>query len=113
MCSLRSCVVCTFTILGFFASNAEAHVSRVEIVSRTDVQDSKPFGLAGAYEKIIARVYFAVDPLNSRNRQIVDLDKAVNSNLFSNCVSTYSSWFKRSLCAKQVLNSTAIQLREP
>ena len=30
----------------------------------------------GAYEKIIGRVYFAVDPANLHNRQIVDLDKA-------------------------------------
>jgi hypothetical protein len=34
------------------------------------------FGNAGAYEKIVGRVYFAVDPANLHNRQIVDLDKA-------------------------------------
>ena len=34
------------------------------------------FGLAGPYEKIVGRVYFAVDPANIHNRQIVDLDKA-------------------------------------
>jgi hypothetical protein len=58
------------------ATGAEAHVTRVEIISRTDIQDGRPFGLAGAYEQIVGRVYFAVDPANLHNRQIVDLDKA-------------------------------------
>jgi hypothetical protein len=67
------------TVLLFFTlffSASQARVVRVEITSRTDIQDGKPFGHAGAYEKIIGRVYFAVDPANLHNRQIVDLDKA-------------------------------------
>jgi hypothetical protein len=64
------------TLVAFLASGAEAHVTRVEIVSRADVQDGRTFGLAGAYERIIGRVYFAADPANIHNRQIVDLDKA-------------------------------------
>ena len=55
---------------------ADAHVTRVEVISRSDIQDGKPFGLAGPYEKIVGRVYFSVDPANIHNRQIVDLDKA-------------------------------------
>jgi hypothetical protein len=66
----------TLTLLTSLASSAEAHVTRVEIVSRTDVQDRRAFGLAGPYEKIVGRVYFAVNPENVHNRQIVDLDKA-------------------------------------
>ncbi len=65
--------------LGFFAllvPLAEAWVDRVEILSRTDVLDGKPFGEAGAYEKIVARVHFKVSPRNAHNRIIVDLDKA-------------------------------------
>jgi len=57
-------------------SLAQARVVRVEITSRADIQEGKPFGNAGAYEKILGRVYFAVDPANLHNRQIVDLDKA-------------------------------------
>ena len=64
------------TLVAFLAAAAEAHVTRVEILSRTDVQDGRAFGLAGAYEKIVGRVYFAVDPGNLHNRQIVDIDKA-------------------------------------
>ena len=56
-------------------SSAEARVVRVEISSRADIADGKPFGTAGPYERIIGRVFFAVDPANPHNRQIVDLDK--------------------------------------
>jgi Alpha/beta hydrolase domain len=56
--------------------NTDAHVTRVEIISRTDIQDGRAFGLAGTYEKIVGRVYFAVNPDNLHNRQIVDIDKA-------------------------------------
>jgi len=66
-----------FLLLAVFAvSLVQARVVRVEITSRTDIQEGKPFGNAGAYEKIVGRVYFAVDPANLHNRQIVDLDKA-------------------------------------
>ncbi len=63
-------------VIGGLISPVEARVVRVEITSRADIQDGKPFGAAGAYERIIGRVFFAVDPANVHNRQIVDLDKA-------------------------------------
>jgi hypothetical protein len=70
--------VSIFSVLAFLllAANADAHVTRVEIISRTDVLDGRAFGLAGAYEKIVGRVYFAVNPENLHNKLIVDLDKA-------------------------------------
>ncbi len=55
---------------------AEGRVERVEILSRSDLLVSKSFGLAGPYEKIIARVHFKVRPDNPHNKQIVDLEKA-------------------------------------
>jgi hypothetical protein len=58
------------------AAPVEARVLRVEVLARSDVQDGKPFGAAGAYERVSGRVYFAVDPANPHDRQIVDLDKA-------------------------------------
>lgn len=66
---------CTASLL-LSVSGAAAHVTRVEILSRTDIQDGRTFGSAGVYEKIVGRVYFAVDPANIHNRQIVDVDKA-------------------------------------
>jgi hypothetical protein len=58
------------------ASPALAEVTRVEIQRREDVLGGKSFGSVGPYEKIIGRVYFAVDPDNPHNKIIVDLDKA-------------------------------------
>jgi Alpha/beta hydrolase domain len=54
----------------------QAEVTRVEIASRTDVLGGKPFGASGAYEKIVGKVFFSVDPAHPRNKAIVDLDKA-------------------------------------
>ncbi len=47
---------------------ASAEVVRVTITSRADVD----FG----YEKIVGRVYFAVDPKDPQNARIADIDKA-------------------------------------
>jgi hypothetical protein len=58
------------------AGPVHARVSRVEIKSRADVAGGKAFGLAGAYEKLVGKVYFEVDPQNANNRVIVDVDKA-------------------------------------
>ena len=55
-----------------------ARVTHVEIASRTDVLDAKPFGDTGPYERITGRVYFAVPVANTHNQLIVDLANAVN-----------------------------------
>jgi Alpha/beta hydrolase domain len=55
---------------------AQAEVTRIEIASRTDILEGKPFGASGAYEKIVGTVFFSVDPAHPRNSAIVDLDKA-------------------------------------
>jgi hypothetical protein len=61
----------------FLLSGAlSAGVVRVEIQSRADVLNGRAFGLAGPYEKLVGRVYFAVDPANPINGIITDLDKA-------------------------------------
>jgi alpha/beta hydrolase family protein len=73
---LRVRVVGVLLLAVFAVSLVQARVVRVEITSRTDIQEGKPFGSVGAYERIVGRVYFAVDPANLHNRQIVDLDKA-------------------------------------
>src|SRR5262249_5454479 len=55
---------------------ARAEVTQIEIASRADVLDGKPFGDAGPYEKIVGKVFFAVDPNHPANKHIVDIDKA-------------------------------------
>ena len=56
--------ILSFVIFVFCTGGADAHVTRVKILSRTDVLDGRAFGLAGAYEKIVGSVYFAVNPDN-------------------------------------------------
>src|ERR1700741_687920 len=48
---------------------------RVDIQARADVLAGRSFGLAGPYEKVIGKVYFAVDPANTINQIIADIDK--------------------------------------
>jgi hypothetical protein len=72
----RGQILLALIALGLIQS-AAARVLRVEITSRVDINNGKPFGLAGPYEKIQGRIYFTVNPDNIHNRQIVDLDKAV------------------------------------
>jgi Alpha/beta hydrolase domain len=55
-----------------------AKVIRVEVNSRTDVLNAQTFGAAGAYERVVGRVYFSVSVANAHDRRIVDLVKAVN-----------------------------------
>src|SRR5215212_4848816 len=66
----------TLLVLAAFASFAEARVDRVEILSRSDMLDGKAFGDAGAYEKLVGKVHFAVKPEDAPNKLIVDLEKA-------------------------------------
>ena len=51
-------------------------VKSVHVIDRTDVLSGKSFGKAGAYERITAKVHFAIDPKNPANRIITDIDLA-------------------------------------
>jgi hypothetical protein len=57
-------------------SSAEARVVRVVIDTREPIAGGAPLGAAGAYERITGRVFFAFDPANAHDRQIVDLSRA-------------------------------------
>src|SRR6516162_51695 len=65
-------------IIFFAASSSSARVKRVEVSSRADVLDGKPFGNAGPYERITGKIYFSVSVANPHNQAIVDLANAVN-----------------------------------
>ena len=58
------------------ATLAGAEVRHVTIESRVDLLGGRPFGAAGAYEKLTGVVDFAFDPANRANRRIVDLERA-------------------------------------
>ena len=48
----------------------------LEIADRRPFADGHAFAGAGAYERLTGRAHFAVDPLASAQRDVVDLDKA-------------------------------------
>lgn len=58
------------------AAPARAELVRIEVTTRADVLAGKPFGAAGPYEKLSGTLYFAVDPRNTVNQIITDIDKA-------------------------------------
>jgi len=55
-----------------------ARVIRVEITSRQDVLNGKPFGNSGGYERLTGRIYFSLSISNPHNQRIVDLANAVS-----------------------------------
>ena len=57
-----------FAMAGVTFSNFSAHaeVTRIEIAARSDILGGKSFGPVGAYEKIIGKVYFSIDPTHPR-----------------------------------------------
>jgi hypothetical protein len=61
------------------AAPVHAEVVRFEVTSRADVLAGKAFGAAGAYEKLAGKIYFAIDPRNSVNQIIADIDKAARN----------------------------------
>jgi hypothetical protein len=64
----------------FAASLAHAGLVRLEIKERSDVLDGKAFGASGAYERIVGKGYFAVNPQHSANQAIADIDKAARNH---------------------------------
>lgn len=64
-------------LTGFLtSSHTRAEVEGVDILRREVVAEGHAFGLAGAYEKVVGRVRFALDPEAPGNARIVDLDLA-------------------------------------
>src|SRR5262245_53836928 len=76
--SLRRCVLGMLAGLlsAALALPARAEVTRVDVISKQDVLAGKSFGTVGAYEKLVAKIYFAIDPKNPHNKIIADVDKA-------------------------------------
>ena len=60
------------TLLCSFLNPGQARVLRVDVLSRTPLAADS---MHPAYEKISARVYFAVSPSDPHNKVIVDVDK--------------------------------------
>jgi hypothetical protein len=63
-------------LIAMFARPVQAEVVRIEVKNRADLLSGRSFGSAGAFERISGKIYFAVDPRNTANRIITDIDKA-------------------------------------
>ncbi len=66
-------LVCLLLILD---GVSHAAVTRFEIRSRAPLAEGKEFGAAGAYERIVGRVYYEIDPELPQNQNVVDLKLA-------------------------------------
>src|SRR5437867_5644133 len=63
-------------LTGLVAWPLSAEVVRIEVQSRSDLVGDQAVGLAGPYEKLSGKIFFAVDPAAAANRIVTDLDKA-------------------------------------
>jgi hypothetical protein len=66
-------IVLALTLLVLLPRAAVARVVRVVVDRREPVANGNAFGTVGAYERVVGRVFFAFDPNNPHDRQIVDL----------------------------------------
>src|SRR5688572_1629199 len=62
------------TLLGF-AAPLRAELVRIEVASRANLRETSHLA-AGTYEELIGTFHFTVDPTNSANRIIADIDLA-------------------------------------
>jgi hypothetical protein len=62
--------------IGCSSAVTRAEVTRLEITERAPYAEGREFPNVGAYEILRGKVYYAVDPKASVNRQVVDLEYA-------------------------------------
>jgi hypothetical protein len=72
----RKRLIASVAVLTLLPALVAAEVARVDVTSRRDVLGGRAFGPAGAYEIIVGRAHFVVDPEGPRNKLIADIDKA-------------------------------------
>ncbi len=72
------CAVCLLAI-ACFVSTLDAAVVRFEIIRREPFAGGQTFGQVGAYEKIVGRVYYSLDPGLRQNKSVVDLSLATRN----------------------------------
>jgi hypothetical protein len=70
------CAIATAVAVYLLAFPTVAEVVRIDVDTRSAVADGKSYGLAGPYERVAGRIYYAVDPKNPANRVIRDIDFA-------------------------------------
>jgi hypothetical protein len=66
----------TLALVALLSISASAEVAKIEVVRREMFANGMTFGTTGAYEKIVGRLHYRVDPRNQANARIVDLKLA-------------------------------------
>lgn len=70
----RAILAPVLAILGLTVPEvAQARIVRIEITRTEPAFEGKPFGAAGAYERLIGRAHGVLDPRSTRNRMIQDI----------------------------------------
>ena len=73
--TLRTLATALF-VIELLTSTLHADVASVEILERQLLENGRRFGDSGAYEELVGRITFAIDPANLVNQVIVGLDRA-------------------------------------
>ena len=68
MTSTRRTLAATLLVSALFAPTLQADVSSVDITGRQLIEDGRRFGDTGAYEEIVGRITFEIDPADARNQ---------------------------------------------
>ncbi|MEQ8791305.1 MAG: alpha/beta hydrolase domain-containing protein [Pirellulaceae bacterium] len=69
------CLLCA-SIVAAASNCADAKVARIEILERKPYAEGREFDGVGAYQRLLGRVHFTVDPAHAANRRVVDLNLA-------------------------------------
>ena len=69
-------LVCVVMLAALTAPPAEAAVERIDILEQGAFADGATFGTVGGYQRIRGRLHFAVDPEDTANAAIIDLELA-------------------------------------
>jgi len=64
------------SLVFFAASTTTAEVARIEVERSRELANGKAYGLAGAYESFAGKIHYTVDPQNSVNGIISDIENA-------------------------------------
>ncbi len=66
----------SFLVYWLICCSANAAVSQIVLINRSEVVGGAAFGNVGAYECIQAKIHFAVDPRLAPNQMVADIDLA-------------------------------------
>ena len=69
-------VAAALLVAVLLAPTVRADVLSVDISERSPIEAGKGFGDAGPYEEIVGRITFGIDPTDSKNQVILNLDRA-------------------------------------